>query len=136
MDIKFEVQARLKNAGVKLSMQRMAIMEYLMEYPVHPTVDMIFQALSPAIPTLSKTTIYNTLRLLSEEGVIRSIDIDDKNVRYDGYISPHAHFKCKRCGAIIDLHIEMPDNVKVARLGNLKIDECQLYYKGYCSQCQ
>ncbi|GAP72570.1 Fur family transcriptional regulator [Candidatus Symbiothrix dinenymphae] len=126
---------RLEEAGVKPSVQRMAIMKYLVDHPVHPTVDMIFHALFPAMPTLSKTTVYNTLKLLSEEGVVHSIDIDEKNVRYDGDISPHAHFKCKGCGAIIDLHIEMPDNKHIANFSDLKIDECQLYYKGYCKNC-
>jgi Fur family ferric uptake transcriptional regulator/Fur family peroxide stress response transcriptional regulator len=135
MNTKIDIQDKLKAAGVKPSLQRMAIMEYLVEHPVHPTVDMIFHALFPAIPTLSKTTVYNTLKLLAEEGAIASINIDEKNVRYDGEIAPHAHFRCKQCGKIIDLPIAGLDTVKVANFENLKIDECQLYYKGYCGDC-
>ena len=45
-------------------MQRIAIMEYLMEHPIHPSADDIYTALSPSMPTLSKTTVYNTLKLV------------------------------------------------------------------------
>ena len=46
-------------------MQRIAIMEYLMDNPIHPSADDIYTALSPSMPTLSKTTVYNTLKLFS-----------------------------------------------------------------------
>ncbi|KAA6323417.1 Peroxide-responsive repressor PerR, partial [termite gut metagenome] len=69
--------------GIKLSLQRIAIMEYLLEHTTHPTVDEIYTKLFPVMPTLSKTTIYNTLKLLSEQGAIQMITIDEKNVRFD-----------------------------------------------------
>jgi Fur family ferric uptake transcriptional regulator/Fur family peroxide stress response transcriptional regulator len=127
---------RLLQFGIKPSVQRMAVMEYLVENPVHPTADMIFNYLSPSIPTLSKTTVYNTLKLLEEQGAIQTISIDEKNVRYDADISLHAHFKCKKCGRIVDIYSgefntqTVPDNDK------LRITDCQVYYKGYCEECQ
>ena len=51
----------LKKNGIKPSIQRMRIFQYLMDNHTHPTVDDIFQNLSPEMPTLSKTTVYNTL---------------------------------------------------------------------------
>jgi len=59
---------RLLEHNIKPSMQRIAIMEYLMNHPIHPSADDIYTALSPSMPTLSKTTVYNTLRLFSEQG--------------------------------------------------------------------
>ena len=53
---------RLLDHNIKPSVQRIAIMQYLMEYPVHPSADDIYTALSPSMPTLSKTTVYNTLK--------------------------------------------------------------------------
>ena len=52
---------RLLKYSIKPSMQRIAIMEYLMEHRTHPSADEIYTALSPSMPTLSKTTVYNTL---------------------------------------------------------------------------
>ena len=59
---------RLLEHNIKPSMQRIAIMEYLMNHPIHPSADDIYTALSPSMPTLSKTTVYNTLKLFSEQG--------------------------------------------------------------------
>ena len=64
--------------GIKPSVQRIAIMKYLFEHRTHPTVDDIFHDLHDAIPTLSKTTVYNTLKLFSEKGAILSLTIDEK----------------------------------------------------------
>lgn len=136
MNTQKEAKDRLRKAGIKPSIQRMAIMEYLIKHPTHPTADIIFNDLYPSMPTLSKTTVYNTLKLLSEQGAILSINIDEKNIRYDGDISNHAHFKCKRCGCVYDLSIEGLDEIHVENVGDLLITECHLYYKGYCEKCK
>ncbi len=127
---------RLVEFGIKPSLQRLAIMEYLMNHSTHPTADMIFNDLFPSMPTLSKTTVYNTLRLLAGEGAILSLSIDEKNVRYDGDISNHAHFKCKKCGCLYDLPVEGMNSIHVENKGNLLITECHLYYKGFCERCK
>lgn len=131
-----KVLERLRQFGVKPSLQRMAILEYLMDHPIHPTADMIFNEVYPSIPTLSKTTVYNTLSLLTEHGAIQSINIDEKNVRYDADISSHAHFKCKNCGSIHDLIVEGLERVDVKNIGNHTITGCHLYYMGYCEKCK
>ena len=125
----------LADHDVKPSFQRLAIMKYLMENKTHPTADMIFNDLYKQMPTLSKTTVYNTLKLLSEKGAILAIGIDEKNIRYDGDITPHAHFKCKGCGCIYDIPIEQNSSVFINGIGELIIDEVHVYYKGYCKEC-
>ena len=72
-----DVVKRLQNHNIKPSVQRIAIMNYLIEHRTHPTVDEIYTALSPSIPTLSKTTVYNTLKLLSEQGAAQTLTIDE-----------------------------------------------------------
>lgn len=131
-----EVKNRLLKYDVKPSLHRMGIMEYLMENPIHPTVDKIYQELHPTIPTLSKTTVYNTLKLLEDHGVIQSILIDEKNIRYDANINLHAHFRCKSCEQIFDLHLDDTEIVKIKSLYDWDITECLLYYKGYCNKCK
>jgi Fur family ferric uptake transcriptional regulator/Fur family peroxide stress response transcriptional regulator len=131
------VKQRLLQYGIKPSLQRIAVMQYLMENKTHPTVDMIFGALSPSMPTLSRTTIYNTLKLLSEQGAIITLNIDEKNVRYDGDITSHAHFRCKNCGKIYDLPEKSALGQISSTLSNdFHITECQIYYKGYCEDCK
>ena len=74
---------RLLEHNIKPSMQRIAIMEYLMDNPIHPSADDIYTALSPSMPTLSKTTVYNTLKLFSEQGAALMLTIDEKNTNFD-----------------------------------------------------
>lgn len=127
---------RLQEHHIKLSVQRIAIMSYLMEHATHPTVDEIYMALSPDIPTLSKTTVYNTLKLLSEEGAIRILTIDEKNTCYDADERPHAHFLCKTCGRIYDVEYDSAVPVAASQtLDGHQVQEVHRYYKGVCQDC-
>ena len=136
MNTDIEIKECLEGFGIKASYQRMAILSFLVKNPTHPTVDIIFNNLYLSIPTLSKTTVYNTLKLLEEQGVIRALYIDEKNVRYDADLSPHAHFKCKNCGLITDLHLDLFNIKKIEdQQRPLKLMSCEVYFQGYCEEC-
>jgi len=137
MNTLLKAKKRLLDFRVKPSVQRLVIMEYLMTNKKHPTADMIFNDLFPKIPTLSKTTVYNTVKLLAENGAILSLDIDERTQRYDGDISEHAHFRCTNCGLIRDiwikdLHVSFLEHSAEGFLLNNR----QLYYKGLCPKCK
>ncbi|MDR2652361.1 MAG: transcriptional repressor [Prevotellaceae bacterium] len=135
MGIQTNAMERLQEFNIKPSLQRIAVMNYLLENYTHPTADTIFNGLYQYIPTLSKTTVYNTLKLLVKHGAIIEITIDDKNVRYDADIIQHAHFKCINCGCVHDIPIKKSKLMTTKKIGNLEITESQLYYKGYCEKC-
>ena len=122
--------------GIRPSMQRLAIMDYLINHPIHPTIDDVYQALSNKVPTLSRTTVYNTLRMLSENQAAQMITIDEHRVCYDGNVESHVHFYCKKCGKIIDLFGEQAPKLEGEKTveGNI-IQEELLYYKGICAKC-
>ena len=90
----------LLSYNIKPSVQRIAIMDYLLKHHTHPCIDEIYLALCKDIPTLSKTTVYNTLKLFIEHGAARMLTIDERNACFDGDTSMHAHFQCKACGKI------------------------------------
>ncbi|MDR0506727.1 MAG: transcriptional repressor [Dysgonamonadaceae bacterium] len=136
MNVRNEIKNRLLELGIKPSVQRMAIMEYLTVNPVHPTVDTIFNALYASIPTLSKTTVYNTLKLLSDQGAICALNIDEKNMRYDADISRHAHFKCKNCRNVFDLKTQGVDSIIIENEDKFVIKEAHFYFTGYCQNCK
>ena len=124
----------LLSFNVKPSVQRLAIMDYLLTHRTHPSIEEIYLALCDDIPTLSKTTVYNTLKLLVESGAAIMLTIDEKNTRFDAETKPHTHFMCNKCGVVTDLNINPP----ILR-GNY-IDECEilnseLYLYGYCPEC-
>ncbi len=127
----------LVNSGIRPSVQRLAIMDYLLNHKTHPTVDEIFIALGKKITTLSRTTVYNTLRLFADHRAAQMLTIDERRVSYDGDMRPHVHFLCERCGKVIDLFDEPVPVLTQAREvnGNLVIDT-QLYYRGICAECQ
>ena len=133
---KSEAYTRLMERGIRPSMQRLAIMDYLINHPIHPTIDDVYQALSNKVPTLSRTTVYNTLRMLSENQAAQMITIDEHRVCYDGNVESHVHFYCKKCGKIIDLFGEQAPKLESEKTveGNI-IQEEQLYYKGICAKC-
>lgn len=126
----------LMSHGVRPSVQRLAIMQYLLSHLTHPTVDEVYQGLCKQIPTLSRTTVYNTLRLFADNKAAQMITIDDHRVCYDGMTDPHVHFFCKQCGKIMNLSEEdAPRLDGTLDINGSKIDEVQLYYKGTCASC-
>ena len=131
-----ESYERLITYNIKPSMQRMAIMDYLMEHRTHPSADEIYTALSPVMPTLSKTTVHNTLRLFAEQGAALMLTIDERNTNFDADTSAHAHFLCKECGKIYDLKSKLDTKLTEAfqSEGN-EITEMHYYYKGICKNC-
>ena len=132
-----EAHERLMRCRIRPSAQRVAIMQYLLTHATHPTVDEIYTALCPLIPTLSRTTVYNTLRMYSERGAAQMITIDDHHVSYDGDIRPHAHFICRQCGKVLDFHDvpQVPSQHPDRLQEGCYIDEVQVYFKGLCGSC-
>lgn len=128
---------RLAACGLRPSMQRLAIMDYLLTHATHPTIDDIYKDLSKKMPRLSKSTLYNTLRSLAKGNAAQMLTIDDHRVCYDGDIRPHVHFMCERCGRVIDLlDVPAPDKSLISDIDGNIVTDAQLYYKGICTECQ
>jgi len=124
----------LVTRGINPSFQRLKIYEYLAKTAAHPTVDMIFTELAKEIPTLSKTTIYNTLNLFQNNGIVSGLTIDANELRYDLDTRVHAHFKCFECGSIIDIPVE-PSYTDMVMAEEHEIKERHIYLKGTCKNC-
>ena len=126
----------LLNYNIKPSVQRIAIMDYLLKHETHPCIDEIYMALCKEIPTLSKTTVYNTLKLFVEHGAAKMLTIDERNACFDGNTSLHAHFLCRSCGKIFDMPLkeELTDTDKLGEEGYM-VEEVHYYYKGICPEC-
>ena len=111
-------------------------MQYILEHRVHPTIEDVYNGLIANFPTLSRTTVYNTLRMFSEHSAAQMITIDEHRVCYDGDIHPHPHFICRKCGHVFDLmSLSMPVLPTKKEADGFQIDEAQLYYKGLCPDC-
>lgn len=124
----------LQTHGIKPSYQRIKIYEYLVDKKNHPTVDTIFRELSPGLPTLSKTTVYNTLKLFHSVNVVQKIMIEENEVRFDADTSIHGHFKCQSCGNVYDFPVRK-DALQYELPEGFVIREEHIYCTGYCSDC-
>jgi Fe2+ or Zn2+ uptake regulation protein len=129
----------LSDYGISPTVQRVAVVEYLLGHKTHPTVEAIHAALAPRIATLSRTTVYNTLSRLAEAGGALALDLDPTQTHYDGDTRPHAHFLCTRCGRIEDI---FPDAAGWRAMlaaapapRGAMVNDVQLSYKGVCAGC-
>lgn len=129
-----QIAASLEEKNIRPSVQRMAIYKFLAENPVHPTVDTIYTALSPQMPTLSRTTVYNTLKQFAERGLVQTITIEDGELRYDADTSSHIHFKCTECGKIYDIFKPVGLPAKLLMEG-FKAEKIQTNIWGICKDC-
>lgn len=129
-----KITGYLQSQGIKPSHHRIQIYRYLMEKRNHPNVDMVFQELVKEIPTLSKTTVYNTMNLFLEKGAAIPIMIAENEMRYDADTSLHGHFLCGQCHNIYDLHMKGV-GADFEGLDEFEIDESHVYFKGTCPAC-
>ncbi len=125
----------LKDNQIKPSVQRIKIFEYLQHSKDHPTVEDIYCNLLTSIPTLSKTTVYNTLSLFIEKGIALQISIDGNESRYDAKVDNHGHFMCEKCGCVIDFKADFSKLIG-DELAGFAIHQKHLYFKGICQNCQ
>jgi len=130
-----EIVGHLTKHAVRPSPQRVAVMQYLCEHRTHPTAEMVYSALLPDYPTLSRTTVYQTLDLTCSIGMAQKIVIEEGEMRFDADVSDHGHFKCTNCDEVFDFFYPQA-TVFPKPAGAFEIKEQHLYYKGLCPTCR
>lgn len=118
---------------MQVTQPRIMVLEDLMEHHIHATADDIYQRLNAIDNNLSRASVYNILNALVERHAVRAITIDDKQTHYDIVLYPHAHFRCTRCGKIMD--VPMPSLGETKFPEGCKVDTQELYYTGLCPEC-
>lgn len=123
----------LKEHGISPSYQRLKIYSFLKGTKSHPTAYTIFEKLKTEIPSLSKTTVYNVLKLLSSKGLVNEVRIEDNELRFDAVVREHGHFKCTQCGEVSDLFLNQ-ELMQLVEQGN-QVNEIQFNITGICKPC-
>ena len=136
MATRAELREELIQAGIRPSVQRLAIFEYVRQSCDHPTAEVVYEALCDELGSLSLTTVYNTLKLFVDAGLISMLTIDDTFRCFDGNRCYHAHFRCNNCGRIVDLQMKKEFISLVEGLDDYSINDAQLYLKGLCPVCK
>lgn len=136
----FEVLASsLKQAGMRITPQRIAICKYLCETHDHPTAAMIYDHVHALYESLSLATVYNTLDTLVGLGVVNVLGhVGDNNVHFDADVSPHINLACISCHKIVDFipldGIDIEQEIK--NRSGYKLLGARVLYYGLCPDCQ
>lgn len=131
---KLNISDILESNGIRALDKRIMIYEYLIRKKNHPTVEKIYKDLLHKSPSLSKTTVYNTLNLLLEKRLVQAINIENNELRYDADVSTHGHFKCTNCGEIYDFEMDS-SNIPPLPLNGFTSQHVHYYVEGICENC-
>lgn len=128
----------LKASGVRITPQRHAVLEYLMNAMTHPTADEIYKALEEKFPNMSVATVYNNLRVLREIGLVKELTYGDSSSRFDCNTTEHYHIICEECGKIIDFHYPKLDEVEklAEQVTGFDVSHHRMEVYGKCEDCQ
>ncbi len=127
----------LKERNCKITPQRIAVYHAVKENTSHPNAETIYNMLSPTYPTISLATVYKSLELFTELGLIQVINIGESSFRYDYNTSSHPHVVCTSCQRVEDLSNDSFAQLsgKVEDLTNYCISNQQLCFYGICPKC-
>lgn len=129
--------AAVRGAGVKLTHQRLEIFRELARHDDHPDVETVFRAVRERVPTVSLDTVYRTLWLLHDLGLVATLGPRRDTLRFDINLDPHHHFVCLRCGAVRDLPLASIPPVAVPDVSHLgSVVDARVEVRGVCTTCQ
>jgi len=132
-----EALETLKETGVRITPQRHAILEYLINSMSHPTADEIYKALEGKFPNMSVATVYNNLRVFREVGLVKELTYGDASSRFDFVTTQHYHVICDSCGKIVDFHYPGLEEVEhlASHVTGFKVNSHRLEVYGVCPTC-
>jgi len=134
---KEDLIGQLKESGLKITPQRLAIIDALVEnYLEHPGATLIFNEARKKARRVSLSTVYATLKEFSESGLIRQMEFDRMENRYDVDLSDHVNLICKRCGRVVDYSIPATLEPKnIVRKSGFVVTNTRIEFHGYCRDC-
>jgi Fe2+ or Zn2+ uptake regulation protein len=133
-----ELIAALRATGRRVTMPRLLVHRYVCSGARHVTAEQVYAALAEQMPSLSAATVYDTLDLLDELGLIRRVSTPRGATTYDSRVDDHHHLVCRACGRIEDLDAAVDAGAaeNAARAAGFAPDFAQLTVSGLCSACR
>ncbi|MHC1743339.1 MAG: Fur family transcriptional regulator [Syntrophobacteraceae bacterium] len=131
-----EMEEALRKAGYRITGQRKAILDYLVSTPEHPGAYKILEEVKKVHPGLSLATVYNTLQVLTVNGLIKMLTFREDN-RYEANLSFHINLICTSCGRVQDFEagtLISPEEVR-EKIG-FEVMSYRMEYEGLCSECK
>lgn len=135
---------RLRASGCRVTPQRKAILALFQDDPEHLTPQTIFGRLEGSVPSLSLATVYNTLELFEEVGLVNRFNGHDGQTYFDPTLEPHHHAVCGGCGEIFDVQIEANAIRQLIEKSqtlhdddaHFSVDQASVWLRGICAACK
>lgn len=124
----------LRQFRLQITQPRIAVVDDLMTHHVHATAVEIYERLSVRDSSISRASVFNVLNTLVEKGAVRSVQIEEGVTRYDIDTRLHAHFRCTKCGRIMD--IPMTRRPSISKMAGWKIQQEDYMIQGICPECR
>ena len=124
--------------AMRATRQRDVVLQAVRSTMDHPTADWVYRQARRRLPRISLGTVYRNLKKLSEEGLIREIQIAGQTTRFDANTGHHYHIRCLRCGRVNDLPISVDHRLEeeAGRAMNYQVVSHQVEVLGVCPLCQ
>ena len=125
----------LKQSGLKVTPQRVAIVEFLSEYG-HLSIAKMYELVKGKFPTISLATIYKNVNAMIENNFLKEVKIIGQDSRYELNYGEHSHVVCKECGKVTDIDIDTKTLFKEAeKKSNMKVESSSMVFYGICGEC-
>jgi len=143
MDLRDKINAKLKEQGYKLTPQRRAVLDAIIEsIGLHLSTEEIYDLVKANVPEIGLATVYRTVMLFDELGLLSKLNLDDGCVRYE--INEHEddhqhhHLICTNCGKILEVKEDLLDGLeaKIEKAYDFDIKDHKLKFYGFCSECK
>lgn len=133
-----ELETRFRRHAVRLTRQRAAIYRALAGTTSHPTADDLFRAVKRQYPMISRNTVYYTLGVLRQAGLVQEVNVGHEVARFDGNVTVHHHLICLACRQIVDVIDEGLNRLAVSseQVSGFRILSHRVEFHGYCADCQ
>jgi Fur family iron response transcriptional regulator len=125
-----DAAALLESHGILPSAQRMAVAEYVLNSDEHPSADQVWKRVKARFPYISRATVYNTLNLLVEKGLLRTLNLAEDSVVFDPNVDTHHHFIDEETGAIHDVPWDKVQVCNIESLRGFEIRDYQVVMRG------
>ena len=134
-----ELVARLRPLGLRLTPQRLAIAEVVVNSADHPSVRDIYQRVRAFFPYVTIATVYSTLDVLEQAGIVRELPFQRLS-RYDANLSPHANLVCIGCSSVVDAAVGADTVTELRNLvhqdSDFQVSSQRVDFYGWCSGCR
>lgn len=118
------------------TIQRRLVLDAVRATRLHPTADDVLAQVRGRFPRISRATVYNNLNRLCGEGEIVKLDYPGEPERFDARTGPHTHFRCDRCGRVLDFPAEVKIEPHFSADAGFDIKGCDVFFHGLCEKCR